>query len=383
MPDTSSKVQRWLDLVSYLASRRVPATVDEVWAAVPAYAEGLEGGSKDSESVRRMFERDKKDLRAQGIDIETVTFHINSGDEESHAYRLARKKFHLPYLRLVQEAEGGHGARVLSALPAYGVAHRALSSHFELTEDEAGAALEGLGEVASISAFPLVDEARSAFRKLAFDLDPALLDPSSLVVVRDPEVESTADTVRLLSDALLARKKVTFRYRSMERDEEAERRVRPFGLLFQHGRWYLVAWAEDRDAVRMFRVGRMSDAAVNTLKPGTPDYEIPGDFDLSEYAGRKAWELGAGDATMAAFVHFRFPRSVWAERNGHGTLVQEDENGGQLREIPVRRADPFLRWVLSLEGDARVVDPPELAQAFRSMAAAVVARHAPREGDHA
>lgn len=382
MPDSSSKVQRWLDLVAYLASRRVPATADEVWTAVPAYAEGLEGGSKDPESVRRMFERDKKDLRSLGIDIETVTFHINYGDEESHAYRLARKKFHLPYLRLVREAEGGHGLRVLSKLPAYGLARRALSSHFELTDDEAGAALEGLGEVASIPAFPLADEARSAFRKLAFDLDPVLLASSPLVVVRDPEVESTADAVRLLSDALLARKKVTFRYRSMERDEEAERTVRPFGLLFQHGRWYLVAWAEDRDAVRMFRVGRMSDTAVNPLKPGTPDYEVPGDFALSEFTGRKAWELGAGETTTVAFVHFRFPRSIWAERNGHGTLVQEDEDGGQLREIAVRRPDPFLRWVLSLEGDARVVDPPELAQAFRSMAAAVVERHTPRGGGH-
>lgn len=381
MPDTSSKVQRWLDLVAYLASRRVPATVDEVWAAVPAYVEGLEGGSKDPESVRRMFERDKADLRALGIDIETVTFHINQGDEESHAYRLARKKFHLPYLRLVREAAGGHGLRMRKDVPTYGFLHRALSSDFELTEDEAGAALEGLGEVASIPAFPLADEARSAFRKLAFDLDPALLGPAPLVVVRDPEVESTADTVRLLSDALLARKTVTFRYRSMERDEEAERRVRPYGLLFQHGRWYLVAWAEDRDAVRMFRVGRMSDAAVNALKPGTADYEIPGDFDLGEYAGRKAWELGTGEPTMAAVVYFRFPRSVWAERNGHGTLVEEDEDGGQLREILVRRADPFLRWVLSLEGDAQVAAPPELAQAFRSMAAVVVERHAPRGGD--
>lgn len=405
MPDTSSKVQRWLDLVAYLASRRVPATVDEVWAAVPAYAEGLEGGPKDPESVRRTFERDKKDLRALGIDIETVTFHINSGDEESHGYRLARKDFHLPYLRLVQEAEeekerasgvysrpvamegepSDHPwARVLADAPTDRPrGRRTVATHFELTEDEAGAALEGLGEVASIPAFPMADEARPAFRKLAFDLDPALLHPSSLVVVRDPEVVSTADTVKLLSDALLACKRVTFRYRSMERDEEEERTVRPYGLLFQHGRWYLVAWAEDRDAVRMFRVGRMSDAAANTRKPDARDYEIPPDFDLGAFAGRKAWELGAGEPTVAAFVHFRFPRSIWAERNAHGTLVRDDEDGGQLREIPVRRADPFLRWVLSLEGDARVVAPPELARAFRSMAAAVAERHAPRGGGHA
>lgn len=383
MPDSSSKLQRWLDVVAYLASRRTPATADELWAAVPAYAEGLEWGSKDPESVRRMFERDKDELRALGIPIETITFHINQGAEESHAYRLARKDFHLPYLRLVREAEGEAPRPADAAAPAEVRVRESRLSHFDVTEDEAGAALEGLGQVASLSAFPLADQARSAFRKLAFDLDPALLGPSALVVARDPEAESAAETVKLVSDALLARKKVTFRYRSMERDEEAERTVRPYGLLFQHGRWYLVAWAEDRDAVRMFRVGRMSAVAANLRRPDAPDYEVPPDFDLGAYAGRKAWELGGGQAAVGALVHFRFPRSIWAERNGHGTLVSDDADGGQVREIQVRRADPFLRWVLSLEGDARVVAPPELAEAFRGMAAAVADRHAPRGGDHA
>jgi len=44
--------------VAFLAARRFPVSVDELWAGVPAYAEGLEGGAKDPETVRRMFERD-------------------------------------------------------------------------------------------------------------------------------------------------------------------------------------------------------------------------------------------------------------------------------------------------------------------------------------
>jgi len=180
----------------------------------------------------------------------------------------------------------------------------------------------------------------------------------------------------ILSDALLARKKVAFRYRSMERDQEAVRTVRPYGLLFQHGRWYLLAWAEDRDAVRMFRVGRMAEVKPNARSAGTPDYEIPGDFDLRAYSGRRAWELGEGGSpAIQARVWFRFPRSVWADRNGHGTLVQEDEKGNQVREIPVHRPEPFLRWVLSLEGDARVEGPDDLRSAFRSMVEAVARRY--------
>jgi proteasome accessory factor B len=370
MADTPSKLQRWLDVVAFLAGRRFPVTQEQIWAAVPGYAAGLEGGDRDPESVRRMFIRDKDELGAMGIPIETVTFDIEQGSERSHGYRLADRRFHLPYLRLVRAAE---------AEAAGGTAPTAASSAraFVVSDDEAASALEGLRDVAAIPGFPLAREARSAFRKLAFDLDPDFLQPSPVFYVEDPETAAADDTLRRLSDALMARKRVTFRYRSMGRDEEAERTVRPWGLLFQHGRWYLVAWAEDREEPRMFRLGRIAALSVNRKGPGTPDYEIPADFDLGAYAGRKAWELsGEGEQVpLAARVRFRFPRSVWAERNGHGALVEETEDGDQLREIVVHRPEPFLRWVLSLEGDAVVEDPPELREAFRSMVRAVAAQY--------
>ncbi|MCG6988065.1 MAG: hypothetical protein LJF06_07780, partial [Gemmatimonadetes bacterium] len=135
MADKISKLQRWLDLVAYLAGRRVPATAEEVWAAVPAYVRGLEGDAKEHETVRRMFERDKDDLRAAGIPIETVTFSINYGTEESHGYRLLRRDFHLPYLRLVREAEAEERGAQPSGLRA--------ADSFAVAEDEAGAALDG------------------------------------------------------------------------------------------------------------------------------------------------------------------------------------------------------------------------------------------------
>ncbi|HSG06768.1 MAG TPA: WYL domain-containing protein [Longimicrobiales bacterium] len=374
MADKITKLQRWLDLVAFLAARRFPIPMEDIWAGVPGYAEGLEGGGKDPESVRRMFNRDKDELAALGIPIETVTFHVQQGSEDSHGYRLASKNFHLPYLNLVRRAE--EAGQEPAPRPTSSAAW------FTVDEDEAGAALEGLHEVAALPGFPLRREARSAFRKLAFDLDPDVLHPPPVVYAEDPETAATAEILRELSRATLARKSATFRYRSMGRDDEGVRTVRPYGLLFQHGRWYLVAWAEDRGDVRMFRVGRMSELVVNARKAGTPDFDVPADFELQAYAGRKAWELGAGpDDPVQALVRFRFPRSLWAERNGHGILVDEDEDGSQLRSIAVHSPDPFLRWILSLEGDARVEGPPEVKAQFQAMVAAVARRYERTEGD--
>ncbi|MEQ9398192.1 MAG: WYL domain-containing protein [Longimicrobiales bacterium] len=380
MPTTPTKLQRWLDVVAFLAGRRFPVSTEELWEAVPAYAAGVEDGqAKKGSAAERMFERDKKELRELGIPIDTVTFSMGHESEESHGYQLGRKDFQLPYLKLVTEAQAGTSG----ASPPAPRAHR--SATFGVREPEIAAALDGLREVAEIPGYPLARDARSAFRKLAFDLPPDAFTASPVVHVADAEAEAAAAVLPHLSDALARRKRITVRYHSMNRDETAARTLEPYGLLFQHGRWYLVArdTAHEPDAApRMFRLGRMRDLEVRAAKPGTPDYTIPDTFDLSAFTGRKAWELGEGDGDpVQARVLFRFPRSAWAERNELGTLEARTPEGHQLRSFSVRRIDPFLRWVMSLAGDARVESPPELRDAHRAMVHAVRARYAPPGGD--
>ena len=368
MPPSPTKLQRWLDLISVLAARRFPITTEELWANVPAYAPGLEDDRKDS--VRRTFERDKDELRSMGIPIETVTFTVNFGHEQATGYRLARRDFHLPYLKLLSSAQVDAQDQ-----PPH-------SDHFEIAEDEAGAALDGLQELARIPSFPLARHARSAFRKLAFDLEPTVGEDLPVFYAEDPESAATKEVLHTLSDSVHRRKALSFRYTSPSRNEAEERRVHPYGLLFQHGRWYLVAHDVDREGERMFRVGRMSAVHPNRKAPGTPDFEIPSDFALEDYAGRRAWELGEDpEGPVDARVRFRFPRSLWAERNDHGELVEEGEGGSQVRSFQIHRRGPFLRWVLSLAGDAHVEAPEELRGAFRTMAARVAAVHTEPRAD--
>lgn len=77
MSTTSSptKLQRWLDLIAYLVARRLLVAGDELLSQIPAYAAGWESADpRAQESARRKFERDKDELRAQGIPIRTVRY---------------------------------------------------------------------------------------------------------------------------------------------------------------------------------------------------------------------------------------------------------------------------------------------------------------------
>lgn len=362
-----TKLQRWLDVIAYLVGRRLPVSVEELSRHVPAYAGLASDDGKVQASARRMFERDKDELRRLGIPIQTVPYYTPDAPEVQEGYRIDRRDFYLPYMKLVKQ--------VTEEKP---YADRMRPDRMQVAESDATLALEALNRVASVPGFPLRSEARSAHRKLAFNIDPAEhASPAEAVLF--VERESSAELgrrLRALSEALLARKRVGFGYHGIYRDERTERDVAGYGLLFQHGHWYFIGHDALRDAVRVFRVGRMDDVVMNTRAPGTPDYEIPANFRLDEFRNREAWELGDRDeAPLPARVRFRFPLSLWAERNEYGAMETRSTDGAQVRLFEVRQVDPFLRWLLSMEAEAEVLDPPELREALRRMAADVARVH--------
>jgi proteasome accessory factor B len=362
-----TKLQRWLDIIAYLVGRRLPVSADELMRNVPAYAGRWESADDTTrESARRSFERDKDELRALGIPIRTVHYFTADHPDSLEGYLIDRRDFYLPYLKLVNQAVGERH-----------YSDRARPDYVEIAEADAPLALDALRRVAAVPGFPFIREARSAFRKLAFDLDAqAFSDDTPVLFMEPPGATELSASVRVLSAALLARKRVTFRYHGIYRGEETARDVAGYGLLFQHGHWYLIGQDATRAALRVFRVGRMEDVKANPRAPGSPDYDIPDDFRLDDYVGRQAWELGEGDAQpLTARVLFNFPLSLWAQRNQHGTLESQRTDGGSVRRFEIHQVEPFLRWILSLEGEAELLEPAELQAELRSMAARVARAH--------
>lgn len=380
------KAQRWLDLLAALAGAGPRfLTTEELMTSVEGYASRLkDGGTKARDAVRRTFERDKKELRELGIPLEMKRVGGESR-EEIEAYQLPQKDFFLPYLRLLEDQgeaplppgldpDNPHAREAERRLAERLRRPAAPPGQVHLTPEEAGVASEALRLVADLPGFPLASRARSALRKLRFD--PGFPDAAAPVLFLEaPGVAAEAEAVRLLSAALLERKVVRFTYRGMYRDQVSKRRVRPWGLLLQWGHWYLVGMDEDREERRVFRVGRMEGCAT-AGNPGA--YTIPEDFHLSDHVKADPWSLGSEEEATFVRVRFSFPRSIWAERNGHGELEASGEEGEGIRIFEVRQMDPFLRWILTLEGDAQILSPPEVRQAFSTMVEAVLARYRTR-----
>jgi predicted DNA-binding transcriptional regulator YafY len=363
-PRDPTKVQRLLDLIAVLTTRHYPLTRAQLWDEVEGYRAPLARGM-DEASVRRTFERDKKELLELGFPLQVVE-DAQADPEDRLRYRLSHRDVYLPYLRLVREGQGERTELEGRPKPSTTPPGR-------IAPEDAWVAAEALHRLRRNPALPRSAAAESAFRKLTFDLaDPeAGFDPVEVILTPDDD-EANAH-VELLSRALRERRRARFRYHSMARDAVEDRRVEPHALLFKLNRWYLVAHDLAREADRVFRVSRMKEVA---LEDPAGAFEPP-EVDLSRWESAEAWALPGDDAPPEPVdVRFHFPRSLWAERNDRGALVSEDADGSAVRRFQVRSADAFLRWILSLGGEASIEAPAELAQALEGLRTRVAALYA-------
>ena len=290
----SAKLPRLTDLLAALLVRRYPVSFEELRRDVPAYSDPDRG----DDALMRMFERDKDELRAFGIPIETAF----NDDGEAIGYKLAARDFYLPYLYVAASDAGA--ATEPRRVDRYGY-HTLRKLAFEADELAAVAVADAADRARSLGDPVLREHADSAMRKLAFDLpvDAGRGPDESHVALRGRQPD--AATFELLTDALLGRKVVRFEYYAIGSDEQSNREVEPYGLFFIRSHWYLAGHDREREGLRNFRVERMSNIRVNLARQQSPDFDVPPDFALREHArSRQAWELGDDDP-LTAVVEFR------------------------------------------------------------------------------
>lgn len=344
-----NKVQRWVDLLAALLAHQMPLTFDQIAREVPGYA----GKSKPTQ--KRMFERDKLELRALGVPIQSMG---EEGSDDS-AYRLAPKDFYLPYLSVATP----RGLQAARKIDRYG--YRALTS-LDLEADELVAIADAAARVRLLHDPALAADIDAATRKLAFDVPVEGTSDNASVLVRQPP---DAKTLATIAEAVHARKRLRFAYAAMDTAEPTKREIEPYGLFFLSGNWYVVGFDASREALRNFRVNRMRSVTPNRARAGTPDFTVPPAFRLREHAtSRQAWELGDNDLVHAV-VEFGDSGSAQAALR----LGERVPGKPNQRRFRVRRLDAFVRWLMSFAGDARPLEPPEVVAALERQAAETLA----------
>ncbi|MFP5219353.1 MAG: helix-turn-helix transcriptional regulator [Actinomycetes bacterium] len=315
---SAKKTERLLNLVICLLATRRFLTVQQIRSAVPGYDQDTE------EAFRRMFERDKDELRELGIPLETGT--NSAAHEDEPGYRIARRDYELPDIALEADeaAAVGLAARLWQSAPLAGATGSALMK------------LRAAGIDAPAA--------------------PALLEPR--VAASEPAFPGCWEAVR-------DRRPVRFAYRATGRPAPELRTVEPWGVVSWRGRWYLVGFDTDRQAQRVFRLSRVVGEVEPAGEPGsvTP----PGDVDLRAAVERMA----ADEPRHVATVRLR-AGAGWELRR-EATSTRADDDGWDVVEVGFSDPERLADRVAGYGADAVVLSPPEARAAVVSRLRALVA----------
>ncbi len=300
----ADKLERLLNLTAILLETTIPLSAEDL-------RQKVEGYPPPGAAFRRTFERDKDDLRNLGIPL--VVARVPGTDPPIDGYRIRPEDYYL--------ADPGLDGEELAAM------HLA-TMVIKLTSDDDRSALWKLGGIPE-------DDRAEVDALASIPIDPSL---------------------GVLFAAISDQTAVAFTYGS---DAPETRRLEPWRLEFQRGRWYVSGYDRDRSAERNFRLDRMGDdvrrldgpeaAFTNDVNPRARERPLPG------------WLLGGSepievmlDVDTALVPHVR---------NELGTTVAEESvPGGTRFTVSVSNWPSFRSFVLSLLDGAEVVGPPEQRQ---------------------
>ena len=300
------QLERVTNLLALLLSTRRHLTFDEI-------RNELKGQYPDNlVAARAAFERDKAILRDEGIPISSE---VQGGDKAGiTGYRIDRSAYELGDLQLT-----GHEAAALR------IAVSALRMGQSWGE-------EALWKV---------------------DMDSGLKASPQPVVQASLPVDQKLPS---LHDAMSRLQVVSFTYNGRIRELE------PFGLLARSGWWYLVGNDRSVNAMRTFRVDRISSDVV-VLEGET--FERPADFDVRTSFPADLKELpdsiDVGGDIAKVLIDATDVNTVLGQY-GPDALVERHRDGSATFAIPCANVQAFEHWLLGFLDRAEVLEPVQLRQ---------------------
>jgi len=310
------RTERLLSIVVLLLSSRRYLTAEQIRASVSGYPDA-------GESFKRMFERDKEELRELGIPLETGK---SSAFDDEIGYRIRRQDYELPEIHLTPDEAA-----------ALGIASRVWQSA-ELAGAYAGALLK---------------------LKAASGDNDGEEDAQRMSRRIEPRLTTQEKAFGPLWEAVRDRRPVTFTHQGSGRPDAIKRELEPWGVVNRRGHWYVAGYDRLREAPRVFRMSRITGQVRLSGPPGS--VKVPDGVDVGAMV--KDWDrTPPRDRTAVLRIRERagVPLRRWA-----GDVVPETDRWQGWDRVTVSFADSgwYADYLAEFGSDIVVIDPPDLREA--------------------
>ncbi len=210
---------------------------------------------------------------------------------------------------------------------------------------------------------------KEAARKLRKAIpEPLRAEADRLVRGLDLAVEPPGPWAGALQEAIERRLETVLEYRAAVDETTSRRTVEPRLLFQRDGHWYLAAWNVAKGEEHLFRLDRIVSA-----EPGTRPFGEHRGPPVARYARRHLYfESGAEREVQ---VRFRGGSAALAEERW-GARARRGADGTATVAMTVTPGSYLHGVVLGYGGEAEVVGPPDVAEAFRARVAELAAIYA-------
>ncbi|GAA2257146.1 YafY family protein [Streptomyces amakusaensis] len=271
---------------------------------------------------------------------------------------------HLRELGIPVEAERGrHGG--------YRLARGYRMPPLVLTNDEALAVVLGLLAAERLGMSTAAPASAGALAKIERVLPHATREPlaamrEALSFTANAVIGQAPGTGVLLALAQASRAGTTvgISHRSW-RQEQTERDIDPYGVVFHTGRWYAVGHDHLRDSLRTFRIDRIA-----SVTPRADGFTAPDGFDPVAHLTST---LAQGPYRWQVEVTVHGPLDEIARRLPRSAVTLTAQPAGVLMHARADRLDGMAHLLASLEWPFTIHHPDELRQALKNLAARLTA----------
>ena len=341
MAKDTEKLIRQLSLISFLMANGRPVSALEIKREVEGYS------SMNEDAFARRFYADRAELESLGISLQVDK--PAEGFFEAELYALPPENYYLPAI--------------------------------EFSDAELAALRTALGLLDG--EFAYAEPLRLALQQVSWGR-PSPLSEGEMAPI-DVRLSTPGGGAELsqrlakIETATSRRKTIEFKYYSLQRDEESDRKVDPYHLVFRNGQFYLIGYSHERDGVRVFRLSRIR-GKVSYATKAEHDFAPPEDFDRRDYGKRSEWQMGGIEGTAKVFLRERIAWLVERDFGSYGTLRRATKSDGtkgrgQIFETEYASARQLVSWVLGWRENATVLDPPDLAADARERIEVLRERH--------
>ena len=307
----------------YLYRILLEKTDDEHMITMPEIQQSLE--AYDITADRKSLYDDLEQLSVLGVDV------IGEKVGRNYYYHVGSKQFEIAELKLLVDA---------------------IQSSKFITENKSNALIKKLTSMAS-------------------KYEAAQLKRQVMVQGRVKNMnESIYYTVDDVHRAIAENKQIQFRYMKWDENKKLVPRkdepyvVSPWALTWDDENYYMIAYDEEADKIKHFRVDKLKDIEVLERKRvGRRNFL---DFDLAKYA-KMSFGMYGGEETKVRIAFKDEMVGVFIDRFGKDITIRPSDKKGWLEiSVDVAVSDQFLGWIFALGNDVKILGPKAVTDRYKS-----------------